>query len=92
MYSEKSWNPVTYEQAVSLPLSPESDFPAYVASKKLAEKAAFDFVETEYLSQFVLERNLALVLLLSSDIGLNRFDLGEAYGKHAVAALPCEIS
>ena len=41
-YSEKDWNPVTYEQAKSGDV-----VAAYCASKTLAEKAAWDFVKTE---------------------------------------------
>ncbi|KAF8756584.1 Dihydroflavonol-4-reductase [Rhizoctonia solani] len=43
VYSEKDWNPITYEYAVQ---NPEV---AYFASKALAEKAAWDFVEKEKL-------------------------------------------
>ncbi|GAB1523220.1 Glycine-rich RNA-binding protein 2, mitochondrial [Rhizoctonia solani] len=43
VYSEKDWNPITYEYAVQ---NPEV---AYFASKTLAEKAAWDFVEKEKL-------------------------------------------
>ena len=39
-YSEKDWNPVTYEQAKS-----GDGSTAYCASKTFAEKAAWDFVE-----------------------------------------------
>ncbi|ANB14895.1 methylglyoxal reductase (NADPH-dependent) GRE2 [Sugiyamaella lignohabitans] len=42
-YSEKDWNPATYEQALA---STEGGF-VYCASKALAEKAAWDFVERE---------------------------------------------
>jgi nucleoside-diphosphate-sugar epimerase len=38
-YSEKDWNPVTYEQALAGPTPV-----AYCASKTFAEKAAFEFV------------------------------------------------
>lgn len=41
-YSEKDWNPVTYEQAKS-----GDGTTAYCASKTFAEKAAWDFVKTE---------------------------------------------
>lgn len=40
-YSEKDWNPVTYEQAQ------KNSVTGYFASKKLAEKAAWDFIENE---------------------------------------------
>jgi nucleoside-diphosphate-sugar epimerase len=41
-YSEKDWNPVTYETAAN----PDTNgMVAYLASKTFAEKAAFDFVE-----------------------------------------------
>jgi nucleoside-diphosphate-sugar epimerase len=40
-YSEKDWSPATREEALTSPLA------AYRASKKLAEKAAWDFVEHE---------------------------------------------
>jgi len=43
VYSEKDWNPITYEQAIHAPIA----FVAYSASKKLAEKAAWDFLEQE---------------------------------------------
>lgn len=40
MYSEKDYNPITYQQAV------EADsVTAYLASKRFAEAAAFEFVE-----------------------------------------------
>lgn len=42
-YTEKDWNPTTYEQAVKT----ESGAVAYCASKTFAEKAARDFVETK---------------------------------------------
>jgi len=38
--TEADWNPVTWEQALT-----SDAYTAYLASKKLAEKAAFDFVE-----------------------------------------------
>lgn len=41
-YTEEDWNPVTYEQAAEGP-GPV----AYCGSKKLAEKAGWDFVETK---------------------------------------------
>ena len=41
-YSEKDWNPVTYEQAKTA-----DGGTAYCASKTFAEKAAWDFVKTE---------------------------------------------
>ncbi|CAE7160408.1 unnamed protein product [Rhizoctonia solani] len=41
VYSEKDWNPITYEESQKNPVS------GYYGSKKLAEKAAWDFVETE---------------------------------------------
>lgn len=40
-YTEKDWNPVTLEQALS---NPEA---AYAYAKKMAEKTVWDFVETE---------------------------------------------
>ena len=40
VYNESIWNPVTYEQALNPALT-------YLASKKLAEKAAWDFMEQE---------------------------------------------
>ncbi|KAI4285644.1 MAG: hypothetical protein L6R38_000468 [Xanthoria sp. 2 TBL-2021] len=40
-YSEKDWNPITEEEAIQDPSS------GYRASKTFAEKAAWDFVETE---------------------------------------------
>lgn len=42
-YSEKDWNPTTYEDAVKT----EHGAVAYCASKTFAEKAARDFVETK---------------------------------------------
>ncbi|CAN8099865.1 unnamed protein product [Discula destructiva] len=42
-YTEKDWNPTTYEQAVAT----ESGAVAYCASKTFAEKAALEFVETK---------------------------------------------
>ncbi|KDN40857.1 hypothetical protein RSAG8_07875, partial [Rhizoctonia solani AG-8 WAC10335] len=41
VYSEKDWNPITYEESQKDPVS------GYYGSKKLAEKAAWDFIETE---------------------------------------------
>ncbi|KAJ1302521.1 hypothetical protein OPQ81_002838 [Rhizoctonia solani] len=41
VYSEKDWNPITYEESLKDPVS------GYFGSKKLAEKAAWDFVERE---------------------------------------------
>ncbi|CAE6445741.1 unnamed protein product [Rhizoctonia solani] len=41
VYSEKDWNPITYEESQKDPVS------GYYGSKKLAEKAAWDFVESE---------------------------------------------
>lgn len=41
VYSEKDWNPVTYEQ------SQKDAVAGYYGSKKLAEKAAWEFVEAE---------------------------------------------
>ncbi|KAF8608331.1 NADPH-dependent methylglyoxal reductase-like protein GRE2 [Ceratobasidium sp. AG-I] len=40
-YSEKDWNPITYEQSQKDPSA------GYYGSKKLAEKAAWDFIENE---------------------------------------------
>eukprot|EP00026_Physarum_polycephalum_P011077 Phypoly_transcript_11273.p1 GENE.Phypoly_transcript_11273~~Phypoly_transcript_11273.p1 ORF type:complete len:331 (+),score=53.53 Phypoly_transcript_11273:121-1113(+) len=40
VYSEKDYNPITLEQAIAGDATT-----AYIASKRLAEKAAFDFVE-----------------------------------------------
>lgn len=42
-YSEKDWNPVTYETAKNT----DNGAVAYCASKTFAEKAAYDFVEKE---------------------------------------------
>jgi nucleoside-diphosphate-sugar epimerase len=41
--TEDSWNPITWEQVVGS----DRAFPVYIASKKLAERAAWDFVERE---------------------------------------------
>ncbi|CUA68239.1 Putative NADPH-dependent methylglyoxal reductase GRP2 [Rhizoctonia solani] len=41
VYSEKDWNPITYEESKKDPVS------GYYGSKKLAEKAAWDFMEAE---------------------------------------------
>jgi nucleoside-diphosphate-sugar epimerase len=43
-YTEDDWNPVTYEEALE---SDNGGF-VYCASKKLAEKTAWDFVESEH--------------------------------------------
>lgn len=43
IFTDKDWNPVTYDQA----LTTESKNTAYQASKKYAEKAAWDFVANE---------------------------------------------
>ena len=42
-YTEKDWNPLTYEEASTLTAFP----PVYTASKALAEKAAWDFMKAE---------------------------------------------
>jgi nucleoside-diphosphate-sugar epimerase len=42
-YTEKDWNPVSYEKASQLTAFP----PVYTASKALAEKAAWDFMNKE---------------------------------------------
>jgi nucleoside-diphosphate-sugar epimerase len=42
VYTEADWNPMTAEESYAAGPSP-----AYLVSKKLAEKAAFDFVEKE---------------------------------------------
>jgi nucleoside-diphosphate-sugar epimerase len=42
-YTEKDWNPATYEEA----LKSDNGAFVYCASKKLAEKTAYDFVESE---------------------------------------------
>ena len=48
VYSEKDWNPVTYEAAEAIkPTDPGADFSAYISAKKLSEKAAYDFIEKE---------------------------------------------
>ncbi|KAF8684588.1 NADPH-dependent methylglyoxal reductase GRE2 protein [Rhizoctonia solani] len=41
IYSEKDWNPITYEDSQKDPVS------GYYGSKKFAEKAAWDFLESE---------------------------------------------
>ncbi|KAG9084813.1 methylglyoxal reductase (NADPH-dependent) gre2, partial [Ceratobasidium sp. 370] len=41
VYSEKDWNPITFEQAQTHP------WLGYTGSKKLAEKAAWDFMDAE---------------------------------------------
>ncbi|CAE6455829.1 unnamed protein product [Rhizoctonia solani] len=41
VYSEKDWNPISYEESQKDPVT------GYYGSKKLAEKAAWDFIETE---------------------------------------------
>ncbi|KAE8162275.1 hypothetical protein BDV40DRAFT_312561 [Aspergillus tamarii] len=47
IYSEKDWNPMTYGQAVS---EGTSSVEAYLAAKKVAERAAWDFVRDETTS------------------------------------------
>lgn len=46
IYTTKDWNPGTYEQAKHA-TGPNAGIFAYCVSKKLAEKAAWDFVEKE---------------------------------------------
>eukprot|EP00026_Physarum_polycephalum_P013876 Phypoly_transcript_14329.p1 GENE.Phypoly_transcript_14329~~Phypoly_transcript_14329.p1 ORF type:complete len:233 (+),score=45.49 Phypoly_transcript_14329:244-942(+) len=46
IFTDKDWNSWTYETAKALE-GPHADIMAYAASKKLAEKAAFDFVANE---------------------------------------------
>ena len=55
-YSEKDWNPVTHEQALSNPGS------GYRYSKTAAEKAAWDFVEKEKPNFDLVVLNPPLVL------------------------------
>ncbi|KAF9890129.1 hypothetical protein FE257_006290 [Aspergillus nanangensis] len=44
VYTEKDWNPLTYDEAAK---KGSSTVVAYLVSKKLAERAAWDFVERE---------------------------------------------
>ncbi|PWN86503.1 NAD(P)-binding protein, partial [Acaromyces ingoldii] len=44
VYTEKDWNPATYKEAAAA-TGPMAGVFAYYASKKLAEKAAYDFVK-----------------------------------------------
>ena len=46
VYDEKDWNPITYD-ATQAASGPMVEFIAYVGAKKLAEKAAWDFIEKE---------------------------------------------
>jgi nucleoside-diphosphate-sugar epimerase len=55
-YSEKNWNPITWEEAVQNPAN------AYRASKTFAEKAAWEFVEKEKPNFDVATINPPLVL------------------------------
>jgi nucleoside-diphosphate-sugar epimerase len=55
-YSEKDWDPVTREEALDSPLT------AYRASKTLAERAAWDFIEKE-------KPNFTLTTVSLSEIG-----------------------
>jgi len=55
-YSEKDWNPVTAQQAL------ESPYAGYRASKTLAERAAWDFVEKEKPNFTLSTMNPPLVL------------------------------
>ncbi|GJN88542.1 hypothetical protein Rhopal_001508-T1 [Rhodotorula paludigena] len=45
--TEDRWNPTTYEEAAAFPDSPLRGALVYAASKALAERAAWDFVERE---------------------------------------------
>ncbi|KNG86407.1 putative NAD dependent epimerase/dehydratase [Aspergillus nomiae NRRL 13137] len=47
VYSEKDWNPMTYEEAVS---EGTTNLQAYLAAKKVAERAAWNFVRDENTS------------------------------------------
>ena len=42
VYTEADWNPMTKEETIAA-----GPTPAYLVSKTLAERAAFDFVEKE---------------------------------------------
>ncbi|KAE8381212.1 hypothetical protein BDV26DRAFT_289702 [Aspergillus bertholletiae] len=44
IYSEEDWNPMTYEEAVG---KDTSSLQAYLAAKKVAERAAWDFVKDQ---------------------------------------------
>ncbi|RMZ76696.1 hypothetical protein DV738_g4814, partial [Chaetothyriales sp. CBS 135597] len=57
VYNESHWNPITWEAALTSP-----PFDAYRASKKFAEKAAWDFVEQEKPNFSVSAINPPLVL------------------------------
>ncbi|ETS61320.1 hypothetical protein PaG_04530 [Moesziomyces aphidis] len=46
VYTDKDWNPTTYEEAKTA-TGPGASVLAYYASKKVAEKAAYDFVARE---------------------------------------------
>ncbi|OGM51300.1 putative NAD dependent epimerase/dehydratase [Aspergillus bombycis] len=47
VYSEKDWNPMTYEEAIG---EGTTNLQAYLAAKKVAERAAWDFVKDENTS------------------------------------------
>jgi nucleoside-diphosphate-sugar epimerase len=58
-YTEQDWNPVTYEFALTA-----NPVVAYMASKKLAEKAAWDFVK-EQKPKFDIHNEIAFHSLCS---------------------------
>lgn len=51
----------------------------------------FDFVSFQQRAQLALKTNLAVMLLLSGDVLLHRFEIGLAHGEIRVAALPLEV-
>src|SRR5260221_8712942 len=48
-------------------------------------------LSTQQLAEFVLKRNLAMMLLLTGNVVAHRFNLRKANGENAVAVLPREI-
>ena len=77
VYDESDWNPVTREQLDTPGVSPNL---VYQASKKYAEKAAWDFVETEKPNFDVVVLNPPMVYgpLHDASIVTNPSELGES--------------
>ena len=51
-----------------------------------------DVVQLAYLAQFILERHLLVVFLLSLDICHNRIHVTVAHAKRTIPVLPCEMA
>lgn len=74
VYTTKDWNPATYEEAVHAE-GPTAGLFAYCASKKLAEKAAWDFMEKEKPSFSLATINPPMVYGPTIQPGIHRRNL-----------------